>query len=96
MTENVDTGKFREEDLRLSEVPVCFRALARFGNSVVGADALVDKLAQFGCLADCENCIVAKALESGAETVSDLLDNTSGAIVKSVRKILSEGSSLIG
>lgn len=85
-------------DLRLSEVPVCFGELARHGNTdaVISSGCLVAKLARFGCVADCENCVVSDALTNGIESVADSLDEVALGIVRAVNKIRRVGLELIG
>lgn len=83
-------------DLFAAEVPLCYGVLARFGNMVVGADCLPEKLARFGCRADCDSCVVAEVLNSGSDTISGAVDVVATNIIKAVQTLQAAGKSMIG
>lgn len=84
------------ENLGLDEVPLCFSLLARFGNMVVGADCLPGQLARFGCVADCDSCVIADVINGGRDAAELVLDSASIGLIKTVRTLKSAGSRFLG
>lgn len=83
------------ENLGLDEVPLCFNLLARFGNMVVGAECIPQKLAKVGCVANCNDCRVADFIAGGTEVFIDVTDAAAARVAKTIRILESVGREAI-
>lgn len=80
------------------EIPFCYGLRARVADKVIGADALPEMLAKFGCVARCENCLVKQGVEAGLDTVSGIIDDVGMGVARVVSRlhIFSRGEDKIG
>lgn len=68
-------------------IPFCYDPLAKAVGRVIGADALPEMLARFGCIANCENCLVKEGVEAGLDTVTDVISDVGVGVVKMVSRL---------